>query len=302
MKNNTKRNINGILLLNKPQGITSNSALQQVKRIYNAKKAGHTGSLDPLATGMLPICLGEATKFSQYLLDADKTYSTTVKLGIQTTTSDAEGEIVATKPVPFLSESYLQTILNRFRGEIEQIPSMYSALKHQGQPLYKLAREGITVERKVRKVTIYDLTLMYFDQDSLTLTVRCSKGTYIRTLAEDIGHIIGCGAHLAALYRIDVTPFKEWQMHDINELRELHQQQDFAKLDSLLLPLDSVLQSWPRIELTQTSAYYFRQGQAVFVSQAPTRGWVTLLSNGQFLGVGEMLDDGRIAPRRLISQ
>ena len=232
-----KRDVNGILLLDKPIGITSNAALQTVKRLYAAKKAGHTGSLDPLATGMLPICFGKATKISAQLLDADKTYQVTAQLGIKTATGDKEGEIIAEKPVATFTLSQMEKTLENFRGPIQQIPPMYSALKHQGQPLYKLARRGITIERLPRSVTIHQLDLINFADDVIELYVRCSKGTYIRTLIEDIGEALGCGAHVISLRRLTVAKFLEKNMITLDQVCNLQQQ--LEELDQYLLPFKS---------------------------------------------------------------
>lgn len=298
---NRGRRVNGILLLDKPLGITSNAALQEAKRLFRAAKAGHTGNLDPLASGMLPICFGEATKFSVYLLDADKVYLGNCKLGIRTTTADAEGEIVETRPVPTLTEAQVETVLDKFRGEIEQIPPMHSAIKQNGQPLYKLARQGIEVERQPRKVTIHELTLTRLEGDELDITVHCSKGTYIRTLVEDIGAALGCGAYLSGLRRTRVGPFPEAEMVTLDELRA-EAEEGAEQLDRHLLPADHALGGYPEVKLTESSLFYVRQGQAVQVPQAPTEGWVRLFdTDGDFVGVGAVLDDGRIAPKRLLS-
>lgn len=296
------RKVNGILLLDKPVGITSNAALQEVKRLLFAAKAGHTGNLDPLASGMLPICLGEATKLSAYLLDADKVYLGTCKLGVRTSTADAEGEIIESRAVPALDETQVDTILERFRGDIEQIPPMHSAIKQNGQPLYKLARQGIEVERKPRQVTIHELRIVRLEGDEIELYVHCSKGTYIRTLVEDLGAALGCGAHLSQLRRIRVGPFQEEGMVTLDTLRE-EAEEGAEALDRFLLPLDTALGDYPEVKLSESSLFYVRQGQAVQVPQAPTAGWVRLFDNaGDFVGVGAVLDDGRIAPKRLISQ
>jgi tRNA pseudouridine55 synthase len=299
---NKKLPIDGILLLDKATDISSNGALQQVKRLFNARKAGHTGSLDPLASGMLPICFGEATKFSQFLLDAHKHYFVTAKLGEKTSTGDAEGEIIETRPVSACSVAQLEQTLEKFRGPIEQIPSMYSALKHNGQPLYKLARQGIEVERKARAVTIHSLTLLHQTADTLTLTVHCSKGTYIRNLVEDIGETLGCGAHVAELRRLAVDPYLESQMISFAELEKVSPEARMA----LLYPVHTLVRDYPKVSLAEASAFYLNQGQAVMVPHAPTSGFVSLYLNTpqseQFLGIGEVLDDGKITPRRLIAR
>lgn len=294
------RDVSGILLLDKPSGITSNDALQQVKRLYFAKKAGHTGSLDPLASGVLPICMGEATKVSAFLLDADKRYQVRCQLGVRTATADAEGEVLETRPVGVYSLEQLETVLEQFRGSIEQIPPMYSALKHQGQRLYKLARQGVEVEREPRPVEIYELTVAGQGEDWLDINVHCSKGTYVRTLAEDIGDRLGCGAHVSALRRTAVGPYGDNMLVGLETLREL-KEKDMSSMDTLLLPIESALTQWPDVDLSTDAAFYLQQGQPVLVPHAPTSGWVRLYEgNRSFLGMGEILDDGRVAPRRLM--
>ena len=294
------RDINGILLLDKPSGITSNDALQRVKRLYFARKAGHTGSLDPLASGVLPICMGEATKISAFLLDADKHYRVRCQLGVRTSTGDAEGEVLETRAVGSYSPQQLEAVLQQFRGSIEQIPPMYSALKHQGQRLYKLARQGVEVERQPRSVQIHTLTLGGQGDDWIDIEVHCSKGTYVRTLVEDLGEQLGCGAHVSALRRTGVGPYDDSQLVSIATLEEL-KQRDPAAMDRLLLPIESALSQWPDVKLSSDAAFYLQQGQAVLVPHAPTSGWVRLYERDHtFLGMGEILDDGRVAPRRLM--
>lgn len=296
----TGRSISGILLLDKPLGITSNSALQSVKRLFNAQKAGHTGSLDPLADGLLPICFGAATKVSAFLLDADKHYLVRVKMGVTTTTADAEGEVLETRPVTGISEQDIQRVITGFQGDIEQIPPMYSALKHKGERLYKLAREGVEIEREPRRVTIHSITMQNYIEPEFDLEVHCSKGTYIRTLAEDIGEKLGCGAHVSALRRTGVGPYEADSMVTMEQIQQLATE-GFSALDELLLPIDSALQSWPEVKLTPDGTFYLRQGQAVLVPNAPTQGMVRLYdANGSFMGAGEILDDGRVAPRRMM--
>ena len=296
------RKVNGILLLDKPLGISSNAALQEVKHLFKAAKAGHTGNLDPLATGMLPLCFGEATKMSAYLLDSDKVYVGTCKLGVRTTSADGEGEVIETREVPELTEAQVLEVLERFKGDIEQIPPMHSALKQNGQPLYKLARQGIEVERQPRPVTIFKLELLEMSSDELKLYVHCSKGTYIRTLVEDIGEVIGCGAYLSQLRRTKVGPFQEAGMITIEELQQQAEAEGVESLDRHLLPLDHALGDYPEIKLTENSLFYVKQGQAVQVPNAPTNGWVRLCDgDGVFIGVGAVLDDGRIGPKRLIT-
>jgi tRNA pseudouridine55 synthase len=294
------RAVHGILLLDKPSGITSNDALQQVKRLYFAKKAGHTGSLDPLASGILPICLGEATKLSAFLLDADKRYEVRVQLGVRTETADAEGAVLETRPVDSYTPERIEAVFDSFRGHIEQVPPMYSALKHQGQRLYKLARQGIEVEREARPVEIHALTLTGRGDDWLDIDVHCSKGTYVRTLAEDIGAMLGCGAHVSRLRRTGVGPYDQQHLVSLDTLKEL-KEQDKSAMDALLLPMESALTQWPEVNLSTDAAFYLQQGQAVLVPHAPTNGWVRLYQAGhRFIGMGEILDDGKVAPRRLM--
>ncbi|SDS90565.1 tRNA pseudouridine55 synthase [Halopseudomonas sabulinigri] len=295
-----RRAIDGILIFDKPLGMSSNQALQKVRWLFNANKGGHTGSLDPLASGVLPLCLGEATKFSQYLLDADKAYITEARLGMTTTTGDAEGDVLEIKPVD-ISLEQVQARLPQFTGDIEQVPPMYSALKHEGQPLYKLARAGETVERKARAVTISQLTILGLEGDRLQLEVHCSKGTYIRTLVEDLGAALGCGAHVASLRRSIAGPFDLSQSVTLKALEALHAEGGPEALDHLLLPMDSGLEDWPVLELTEQTAYYLNHGQAVRVPGSPAFGKVRLKdAEGRFLGIGEMTEDARVAPKRLL--
>ncbi len=296
------REVNGILLFDKPVGMSSNAVLQRIKRIFNARKAGHTGSLDPLASGLLPICLGEATKISGFLLDADKRYQATIKLGIKTTTGDAEGEAILTREVGHYSNPKLELVLAEFLGDIEQIPPMYSALKKDGQPLYKLARKGIEVERKGRNIKIHSIEILAAEGDLLELDVHCSKGTYIRTLAEDIGERLGCGAHVALLRRFSVGPFSGKKMITAAQLENIAEEGGFEALDQLLLPMESALVNWPEVRLSQDVAFFLKRGQAVMVPKAPREGLVKLFAEENvFLGVGYIMDDGRVAPRRLLN-
>jgi tRNA pseudouridine55 synthase len=293
------RNVTGIVLLDKPAGITSNNALQQVKHLFRAQKAGHTGSLDPIATGLLPICLGEATKISQFLLNADKTYMATLKLGIKTNSGDSEGEIIQSRPVEMKSRDQIESILSNYIGNIEQIPPMHSAIKKNGVPLYKLAHKGIEIDREPRSVTIFDLQLVSLHDDELQIRVHCSKGTYIRSLAEDIGEDLGCGAHVCQLRREHVGPF-HGEMLTLDELAS-RAEQGFGVLDQTLLPIDHGLKQWPEINLTGDAGFYIQQGQPVFVPKVSEQGFVRLyLNEHEFLGVGEILDDGRVAPKRLM--
>lgn len=303
-----RRDIDGILIFDKPLGMSSNAALQKVRWLFNASKGGHTGSLDPLASGVLPLCLGEATKFSQYLLDADKRYRSTFCLGITTETGDADGATVAEADASGIDRQQVEAALERFRGEIEQVPSMYSAIKHQGQPLYKLAREGKTVERKVRRVQVYSIELLDFrpgNPAEVDVDIHCSKGTYVRTIAEDLGQLLGCGAHVTYLHRTAVGPFVIDDAVSLDELQEERGDQRAEVLDHHLHPVDAAIETMPGMSLPEQSAFYFRQGQAVMdprVYQIGREGdKVRIFSDaGDFLGVAEITDDGRVAPRRLV--
>ncbi|MCP5324909.1 MAG: tRNA pseudouridine(55) synthase TruB [Oceanospirillaceae bacterium] len=297
------RAINGILVLDKPLGFSSNAALQKVKWLYQAMKAGHTGALDPLATGVLPLCLGEATKFSQILLDSDKRYLTTVKLGQLTATGDAEGAIQEEKPVPELNEALIRQVLQDFTGEIQQIPPMYSALKHQGRPLYELARKGEVVDIQPRTITIYELMLHGFSADSITFEVSCSKGTYVRTLGQDIAAALGTVGHLSALRRLKAGPYTAEMMITLDELIALAEQGHDA-LDAKLLPMFTALGHIPVVELNEAQAATIRHGQAVTVAQQMEKGQVQLRlrQNGQeiLLGLGEYESGGLVSPKRLV--
>lgn len=295
-----RRAVSGVLILDKPLTFSSNAALQKVRWLFNAEKAGHTGSLDPLATGVLPICFGEATKFSQYLLNADKCYEVVMQLGITTTTGDAEGQVVATQPVN-CTEQDLLAVLPQFRGKISQIPPMYSAIKKDGQPLYKLARAGEVVDREPRQITIDELTLVAFMGDQAKLTVACSKGTYIRTLVEDIGNKLGCGAHVKELCRTEAGPFLLTQAITLETLIELQEKEGSEALDQFLLPIDAGLTHWPVIQLTEHTSYYWLHGQPVRVPDAPLDTYIRVQDQqGHFIGIGEVANDGRLAPKRLI--
>ena len=283
--------------------MSSNQALQTAKRLYFAAKAGHTGSLDPLATGVLPLCFGEATKFSQFLLDADKAYESTFVLGVATTTGDAEGEVIATTEASHLDEAQVSEALAAFRGEIEQIPSMYSAIKQNGVPLYKPAREGREVERKARRVVIKQLELRAFrggDRPEVDIFLECSKGTYVRSIAEDLGKALGCGGHVSALRRTKAGPFAIEDSVTLNTLEALKGKEQLAEMEALLLPADTALGGLPLVQLSESGGFYMRQGQPVQVPNAPCDGMVRVaLETGEFLGIGEILDDGRVEPRRL---
>ncbi|MCW9697878.1 tRNA pseudouridine(55) synthase TruB [Avibacterium sp. 20-129] len=299
---NKGRHIHGIFLLDKPQGASSNQIMQQVKWLFQANKAGHTGALDPLATGMLPICLGEATKFSQYLLDSDKRYLVTAKLGERTDTSDADGQVVQHREVR-VEISEILTALDQFRGEIMQVPTMFSALKHQGKPLYEYARAGITVEREPRLITIFELKFIDYQAPYLTLEVHCSKGTYIRTLVDDLGEVLGCGAHVTMLRRLAVADYPQQAMMRLEDLNALSEQQDLSLLDQHLLPIDSAVKSLPALLLTAEQSRAVGFGQRVkFDNPQQIYGQVRLFSDKhQFLGVAEVDKNNVIRPSRMVA-
>ena len=299
MKKRRGRNISGILVLDKPEGESSNRSLQKVKRLYQAAKAGHTGSLDPLATGVLPLCFGEATKISQFLLDSDKAYRTTIRLGIKTDSGDVNGQIIGEADASHISRQDIEQALLLFRGEVEQLPSMYSALKHQGAPLYKLARAGKTVDRKIRKVIIKELTLRHYQGTDLELDIRCTKGTYVRTLADDLGDSLGVGAHVITLRRTQAGPFSLTEAHQFAELEECLQQYGEEGIDRYLIPADQAVQELPEVSLPAATAEFVMQGQAVIARHLPTEGLVRLYNGDNFMGIGEIMDDGRVAPKRL---
>ena len=295
------RDIHGVFLLDKPQGMSSNDIMQKVKRIFQANKAGHTGALDPLATGMLPICLGEATKFSQFLLDADKRYLVTAKLGERTDTSDAEGQIVETRDVNVKTPEIL-TALEQFRGDILQVPTMFSALKHNGKPLYEYARQGITVEREARPITIFELNFIEYNVPYLTLEVHCSKGTYIRTLVDDLGEALGCGAHVTMLRRTAVADYPTEKMLDWNALQSLAAQQDLSLLDALLLPMDTAVAKLPALTLNESQTQGIGFGQRIkFDNPNSLQGQVRLFSHeNRFLGVAVIDENNVIRSQRLV--
>ena len=289
------------MLLDKPPGLTSNDALQTVKSLYRARKAGHTGSLDKAASGLLPLCFGEATKFSGFLLNADKHYRTIFQLGIQTSTGDTEGDVVFRGETGKLTRKRVEAVLAAFLGTVVQVPPMFSALKHKGQRLYKLAHQGLEVDREPREITVHSMDLLDYRGDELELDIRCSKGTYIRTLAEDIGKELGCGAHVKALRRIGVGPYSDENMLTVPELEGIAET-GMQGLDELLLGIDSVVQDMPCVNLVDSVAYYLCQGQPVTVPRAPTRGMLRIYTeDDRFLGVGEVLADGRVAPKRLLA-
>ena len=301
------RAINGVLLLDKTTGISSNDILQKVKRLYFAEKAGHTGALDPLATGMLPICLGEATKFSQFLLDSDKRYRVIAKLGQRTDTSDSDGQVVETRPVNVQRETLLTHIAS-FQGQTWQVPSMFSALKYQGKPLYEYARQGIEVTREARKINVHEITLHRFEGDEIEMEVHCSKGTYIRTIVDDLGEMIGCGAHVTMLRRTGVANYPYQSMVTLEQLNALVEQaqgedrDNYQRLDELLLPMDTAVQDLPEVNVISELADMIQHGQAVQVFGAPTEGLVRITEGVQrrFLGVGQIDQDGKVAPKRLV--
>ncbi|MGC9423814.1 tRNA pseudouridine(55) synthase TruB [Vibrio sp.] len=301
------RAINGVLLLDKTTGISSNDILQKVKRLYFAEKAGHTGALDPLATGMLPICLGEATKFSQFLLDSDKRYRVIAKLGQRTNTSDSDGEVVETRPVQVDRETLLAKVAS-FRGQTDQIPSMFSALKYQGRPLYEYARQGIEVPREARKIQVYEIILHRFEGYEVELEVHCSKGTYIRTIVDDLGEMLGCGAHVTMLRRIGVANYPAQNMVTLAQLNQRVEQAQregsdpYSALDALLLPMDTAVQDLPEVNLIAELVDMVQHGQAVQVFGAPSEGLVRMTGGEEkrFLGVAQIDDDGKIAPKRLV--
>lgn len=295
------REVNGILVIDKPRGITSNGILQQVKRLFGAAKAGHTGALDPLATGVLPLCFGEATKFSQMMLDSDKAYVTTARLGIRTETGDAEGAVVEEKPVPVVSEADVEQALAAFRGDIQQVPSMYSALKHQGKPLYEYAREGIEIERPARPVTIYELKLLAIRDNELDLAVTCTKGTYIRSLVEDVGEALGCGAHVSALRRTLASGYTLPDARDVSELEVLREQGE--SLDGLLLPPETALTMFPEHRLSGPALVSILNGQPVRIPVQFDEGYLRIYGDRSFVGLAEALPEGegtKLVPRRLV--
>jgi tRNA pseudouridine55 synthase len=296
------RDVNGILVIDKPQGLTSNGILQQVKRLYGAAKAGHTGALDPLATGVLPLCFGEATKFSQTMLDSDKAYIATARLGERTETGDSEGPVVETRPVPEdLSASILEPLLDRFRGDIQQVPSMYSALKHKGRPLYEYARQGIEIERPARPVTIYSLELLAIRDNEMDVAVKCTKGTYIRSLVEDIGEVIGCGAHVIALRRTLAAGFTLADAHNVPGMEAMRERDE--SLDGLLVAPDAALSMFPEHRLSGPVLVSILNGQAVRIEAQLEQGYVRVYGNQDFVGLAEAFPDSegtQLVPKRLV--
>ena len=297
---NKGRNINGIVLLDKPTGLSSNGALQRVKRLYEANKAGHTGSLDPLATGVLPLCLGEATKVSQFLLDSDKKYRATIKLGVRTDSADSEGNIIATCDDFTVTKKDVLAALEGFKGEIQQIPPMHSALKVDGIPLYKRAHKGEVIERKPRAIVVYSIELTKFSETELVLEIFSSKGTYIRTIADDLGELLGCGGHITALHRMRAGVFLEQDCYSLDFLTEQKEASGLSSLDDLLIPMDKAIEDLPAVVLPSITADFVKNGQAVLVSHLPAEGLVRMYDEEQFLGIGCIDDDGKVAPKRLV--
>ena len=295
------RNVNGIILLDKAKGESSNYALQRIKRLFHAKKAGHTGSLDPLATGVLPLCLGEATKISQFLLDSDKRYMAKVKLGERTDSGDSEGVVIDVQRRIDVDYDALVQTLTKFEGEIKQLPPMYSALKHHGVPLYKLARKGISIKRKVRAVTIHKIGLMNFDNNIAEIDVTCSKGTYIRTLADDLGQELGCGAHVIELRRLQAGVFSIDQCRGSNELEKIRESFGLSGLDKVIVPMERAVDKLPEVVLASETARDIRNGQAVSFHELPKSGLVRLYEKENFIGIGIVNADGQVAPKRLVA-
>ena len=295
------RNVNGIILLDKAKGESSNYALQRIKRLFHAKKAGHTGSLDPLATGVLPLCLGEATKISQFLLDSDKRYIAKVKLGERTDSGDSEGVVIDVQRRIDVDYDALVQTLTKFEGEIKQLPPMYSALKHNGVPLYKLARKGISIKRKVRAVTIHNISLMNFDNNIAEIDVTCSKGTYIRTLADDLGQELGCGAHVIELRRLQAGVFSIDQCRGSNELEKIKESFGLSGLDKVIVPMERAVEKLPEVVLAGEKARDIRNGQAVSFHELPKRGLVRIYEKGNFIGIGIVNANGEVAPKRLVA-
>ncbi len=290
-----RRALNGVLLFDKPLELSSNDALQKVRRLFNAEKAGHTGTLDPLATGLLPICFGESTKYTVTLLDADKGYCATIRLGQKTSTGDAEGEVIETRPVQ-VDEAQVLRVLHTFKGEGQQLPPMHSALKHEGKPLYEYIRKGETIERESRTVFIHELTLQRLGTEELEFFVRCSKGTYVRTLAEDIGEALGCGGHLITLRRTQIGDFTLDNSYTLPQLEAM----DVTQRDAQLMPLEGLLSSLPSLQVDDVQAIRLARGQRLAWTDSHPDGQRRLYAEGQFIGLGELIG-GRLSPTRLVS-
>lgn len=295
------RDISGIILLDKAKGESSNRSLQRVKRIFNARKAGHTGSLDPLATGVLPLCFGEATKVSQFLLEADKRYLVKIKLGERTDTGDSQGKKIEVQKQIKVNLETLRFALNNFEGEIKQLPPMYSALKHKGVPLYKLAREGINVERKLRTIKIYKNTLVSFEDNIVEIDVTCSKGTYIRSLADDLGQDLGCGAHVIELRRIQAGRFSVEGCRSLKKLESIKELNGLGALDELLIPMDQAIVELPQVFLEHDNAKQIKHGQFISLDKLSESGLVRLYEEEDFIGIGVINSEGKLSPRRLVS-
>lgn len=299
-RNKKGRDITGIVIIDKPTGLSSNHVLQRVKRLFNANKAGHTGSLDPLATGVLPVCLGEATKLSTYLLDADKQYQVRCQLGVLTDSGDSDGEVIAQHAIPEYTPEQLKVVLQKFVGEQQQIPPMFSALKHQGQPLYKLARQGIEIERKSRLVTIYNIELVACDAESFTLQVACSKGTYIRTLVQDIAAALGSCGHVTMLRRTNAAGYDLQQAFTLEDLQKIVEDQGVNGLDIHLSPAHEALPDWPQVKLDSMMSDDMRYGRAVKTELQGQSAKVCLFDyQDQFIGLGELALDGTVSAKRL---
>lgn len=296
------RNVHGMILIDKPEGITSNRVVQVTRRLFNANRAGHTGALDPLATGMLPVCLGEATKFSQFLLDADKSYRVTAKLGERTNTSDADGEVIETKGVPSFDASDIEQAIAPFKGEIEQVASMFSALKYEGKPLYEYARAGIEVPRKKRRITLYSIDVVDIDLPFITLDVSCSKGTYIRSFIDDLGQALGCGAHVTVLRRTAVADYPMASMISLHALEELASklpEGEYAELDQLLLPMDTPVASLPLATVNDIMIGAFTHGQPLDLELSEPLLRI-FDEKGVFWGLAEQQEDNRFWPKRVV--
>ena len=301
--NRKGRQLTGIFLLDKAKGLSSNKALQQIKHLFGAEKAGHTGSLDPLATGVLPICFGQATKFSRFLLNAEKSYETTIRLGITTESGDAEANVVQRRPTDFLNVDCVENVLKTYRGKTQQIPPMFSALKVDGERLYSLARKGITIDREARDIEIHELNLLALTGNEARLFIRCSKGTYVRTLVEDIGESLGCGAHVRELRRLQVASFSIRDCFTLDSILGLRQK--YELLDARLLPVESALAGWPRIFVPEESRISLRHGKTIFVESLAPLGLVTIYSKNsnrpvEFLGIGEFLANGHLLPKKML--
>ena len=298
-KKNKGRALNGLLLFDKPAGESSNRVLQKVKHLFNAAKAGHTGTLDPLATGLLVICFGRTTKIADYLLAVDKQYRVVLKLGVTTDSADADGEILEQRDASDVTQEQILQHAASLTGSIEQVPPMYSALKHQGSRLYELARKGIEVERAARQVEIHSFDLIKYQQDLVTMQVHCSKGTYIRTLVEDLGKLLSCGAHVVELRRTSLGPFTDPKMYCISELEQLAEK-GLPELDQTLLPTDHALQGWPTVSVPEGQMVDMQNGHALQLPNLPAEGLVRIYdANQQFYGIGKIRADGKMAPKPL---